>query len=76
MTKPKKLDFFAIGLSDAFGFLAGSLAGYGVGKLLGLDTFAPGYGASSIGAILLVGWGGGLGLQMARRWQQSKSEDK
>jgi hypothetical protein len=76
MTKPKKLDFFAVGLSDAIGFLAGSLAGYGLGRLLGLDTFAPGYGASSIGAILLVGWGGGLGLQLARRWQQSRSDDK
>ena len=76
MSKPKQLDFFAVGLSDALGFLVGALSGYGLGRLLGLDTFAPGYGASSIGAILLVGWGGGLGLQLARRWQQSRSDDK
>ena len=74
MTKPKKIDFFAVGLSDAMGFLGGSLAGYWIGKLLGLDIFAPGYGTASIVAILLVGLGGGLGLQLARRWQRSRSD--
>ena len=73
MTDPKKIDFFAVGLSDAIGFLGGSLAGYGIGKLVGMDIFAPGYGTASIVAILLVGLGGGLGLQLARRWQRSRS---
>jgi hypothetical protein len=39
-----------------------------------LDIFAPGYGTASIVAILLVGLGGGLGLQLARRWQRSRSD--
>jgi len=74
MTEPKKIDFFAVGLSDAIGFLGGSLAGYWGAKLLGLDIFAPGYGTASTVAILLVGLGGGLGLQLARRWQRSRSD--
>jgi membrane protein YqaA with SNARE-associated domain len=74
MPAPKKIDFFAVGLSDALGFLGGSLAGYWLGKLLGLDIFSPGYGGSSIGGILLVGLGGGLGLQVARRWQVSRKD--
>jgi hypothetical protein len=73
MPEPKKIDFFAVGLSDAIGFLGGSLSGYWLGKLLGMDIFAPGYGASSTIAIVLVGLGGGLGLQLARRWQRSRN---
>ena len=57
------------GLSDAIGFVGGALLGFWVGRLLGLDIFAPGYGNASIGAIVLVGLGGGLGLQVARRWR-------
>lgn len=55
------------GLGDALGFVAGSLAGYGLGRWLGFDLFASGYGSSSIVAIVLVGLGGGLGLQVMRR---------
>ena len=47
------------GVSDAVGFVTGALLGYGLGNLLGLDIFAPGYGSASIGGILLVGLGGG-----------------
>jgi hypothetical protein len=54
------------GLTDAVGFVVGSLLGYGLGQLLGLDLFAEGYSAGSIVAIALVGLGGGLGLQAAR----------
>ena len=54
------------GLTDAVGFVVGSLLGYGLGQWLGLDLFAEGYSAGSIGAIALVGLGGGLGLQAAR----------
>ena len=57
------------GLSDAIGFVGGALIGYWAGRLLGWDMFAEGYGNASIGAILLVGLGGGLGLQLARRWR-------
>ncbi len=56
------------GLADAAGFVGGSLLGYWIGQMLGLDLMAPGYGNGTIGAILLVGLGGGLGLQAARRW--------
>jgi len=57
------------GVSDAIGFVGGALLGFWAGRLFGLDIFAPGYGNASIGAIVLVGLGGGLGLQVARRWR-------
>ncbi len=66
------------GLVDAFGFVGGALLGFWVGRLLGLDIFAPGYGNASIGAVLLVGLGGGLGVKAARSWlaaQAAKSKD-
>jgi hypothetical protein len=56
----------AEGLTDAVGFVVGSLLGYGLGQLMGLQLFAEGYSAGSIVAIALVGLGGGLGLQAAR----------
>jgi hypothetical protein len=62
------------GLSDAIGFIGGALAGYWLGRLLGWDLFAEGYGGASIGAIALVGLGGGLGLQTARRWRSRQSQ--
>jgi hypothetical protein len=58
------------GLSDAIGFVGGALLGYWIGRLLGLDIFAEGYDNSAIGGIVLVGLGGGLGLQLARRWRK------
>jgi hypothetical protein len=61
------------GVSDAVGFLAGALLGFGAGSLLGLDIFAEGYGNSAIGGIVLVGLGGGLGLQLARRWRRASA---
>jgi hypothetical protein len=57
------------GISDAMGFVVGALLGFGLGQLLGLDIFAPGYGNSSLFGIVLVGLGGGTGLQVARRWR-------
>jgi hypothetical protein len=56
------------GLVDAGGFLCGALAGYGVARVLGFDLFASGYGAASMGGIVMVGIGGGLGVQLARHW--------
>jgi hypothetical protein len=61
------------GLSDAIGFVGGALAGYWIGILLGWNIFAEGYDGASIGAIVLVGLGGGLGLQLARRWRARKN---
>ena len=63
------------GLSDAIGFVGGALLGFWVGRLLGLNIFDAGYGNSSIFGIVLVGLGGGLGLQAARRWRSRKKPD-
>ena len=73
-------NLLAEGLSDAVGFVGGALLGFWAGRQLGWNIFAAGYGIDSIGGILLVGLGGGLGLQLARRWQaaqaaQPKSDD-
>jgi hypothetical protein len=65
------------GLTDAIGFVAGALAGGGLALAFGLNMFDPGYSNNSIFAIVLVGLGGGVGLQLARRWRASrkKAED-
>ncbi len=63
------------GLTDAVGFVGGALLGFWVGSLLGLDIFSDGYDNASIVAILLVGLGGGLGLQLARGWRK-RNQDK
>ena len=60
------------GLTDAIGFVAGALVGFGVGLALGFDVFAPGYETASIIGIVLVGLGGGAGLQLARAWRASR----
>ena len=54
------------GLTDAAGFVVGSLLGFGLGQLVGLELFAEGYSAGSLVAIALVGLGGGMGLQAVR----------
>jgi hypothetical protein len=63
------------GLSDAIGFVGGALLGFWAGRMFGLDIFAPGYGNASIGGIVLVGLGGGLGLQIARRLRAKQSNN-
>jgi hypothetical protein len=60
------------GLTDAIGFIGGALLGFWIGRLLGFDIFSEGYGNDSIFGIVLVGLGGGLGLQGARRWRASR----
>ena len=60
------------GLSDAVGFVGGALLGFWAGHLLGFDIFEAGYGNGAIAGIVLVGLGGGLGLQIARRWRNRK----
>ncbi len=64
------------GLTDAVGFIGGVLLAYWIGILLGFDPLAEGYGGSAIGGILLAGIGGGLGLQLARRWRRSRTQPK
>ncbi len=62
------------GISDAVGFVGGALAGFWLGRLFGLDIFAAGYGTASVLGIVLVGLGGGLGLQAARRWRAARQK--
>ena len=62
------------GLSDALGFVVGALIGWGLGRLLGLDLFASGYGPSTLAAIVLIGLLGGAGLQAARIWRTERDE--
>jgi hypothetical protein len=64
------------GLADAIGFIGGALAGYWLGRAFGLNIFGAGYSNSSIAGIVLVGLGGGLGLQLARRWRASRKKDQ
>lgn len=54
------------GITDAVAFVVGGLVGYGVGRLLGLDIFAPGYGLDAMGGIVLVGLGAGLARRVMR----------
>ena len=62
------------GVSDAVGFIGGALAGYWLGQFLGWDIFSEGYTSASIGAIALVGLGGGGGLQLARLWRSRQKD--
>ena len=55
------------GLADAVGFVGGSLISFWLGRLFGFDIFAEGYSNTTIAGIVMVGIGGGLGLQIARR---------
>ena len=62
------------GLTDAVGFVGGAMLGYWIGLTFGFDIFDAGYSNSSIFGILLVGLGGGLGLQLARRWRAARKK--
>lgn len=55
------------GLTDAIGFVGGSMIAFWLGRFLGFDMFEQGYGFSSTIAILLAGLGGGLGVAAARK---------
>lgn len=74
MSESKKL--LMEGVSDAVGFIGGALTGYWIGQLIGWNLFADGYGSASMGAIVLVGLGGGGGLQLARRWRSKQKNDE
>jgi hypothetical protein len=62
------------GISDAIGFVAGALLGFWLGQWVGLDVFEPGYGVASLGGIVLVGLGAGLGRRLMRNWRESRSQ--
>jgi uncharacterized membrane protein len=64
------------GLSDAIGFVGGALMGFWIGRLLDFNIFDAGYSNKTILGIVLVGLGGGLGLQLARRWHTRNAGKK
>jgi hypothetical protein len=62
-----------LGVAQAVLFVAGALLGRWIGLQLGLDAFgANGYGNREIFGILLIGLGGGGGVQLARAWYDRK----
>ena len=73
---PNARQLLVEGLSDAVGFVGGALAGFWLGQFLGWNLFAEGYGSASLGAVLLIGLGGGLGLQAARAWRKRRDSEK
>jgi hypothetical protein len=64
------------GITDAAGFVGGALLGFAIGRLLGWDIFAAGYGGGSIAGLVLAGLGGGAGVQIARRLRASRRKDQ
>ena len=62
-----------LGVAQAVLFVAGALLGRWIGLQLGLDAFGVnGYGNREIFGILLIGLGGGGGVQLARAWYNRK----
>jgi F0F1-type ATP synthase assembly protein I len=54
---------------DAAGFVGGALLGWLLGRWLGFDFMnEAGYGPRVLVGIVLVGVGGGLGVQLLRRF--------
>jgi hypothetical protein len=74
MAEPTPGKLLAEGLTDAVGFVAGGLVGFGISRVLGWDLFAAGF--DSMGGILLSGLGAGGGVQLARRWRARRQEPK
>ena len=64
------------GLTDAVGFVGGVLLAYWLSTVFGFDPLAEGYGGSVIAGIVMAGAGGGIGLQLARRWRLSRTTPK
>jgi hypothetical protein len=56
------------GLADAVGFVVGALAGWGLGRELGIDFIAsPEWNATQIAGLALIVAGCGTGRWLARR---------
>jgi len=72
---PGQRSLWIEGFSDAIGFVGGALLGFWLGQLIGLDLFAPGYNVASMGGIVLIGLGAGLGKRMARSWREQREAD-
>ncbi|MGJ7496790.1 hypothetical protein ACSFA8_17085 [Variovorax sp. RT4R15] len=64
-----------LGVAQAALFLGGALLGRWLGLMLGLDALGAGYGNNTIFGILLIGIGGGAGVQIARALYKRKYGD-
>ncbi len=65
-----------LGAAQAVLFVAGGLLGRWIGLAMGIDAFgSTGYSGREMIGILLVGLGGGAGLQLARAWYRRKYGD-
>ena len=72
---PPPSSLLAEGLTDAVGFFVGAGAAALLARLIGFDFLAPGYGVRVLIGLAMVGIGGGIGLQVARRWR-ARVQDK
>ncbi|MBU2285709.1 MAG: hypothetical protein KKC85_04665 [Gammaproteobacteria bacterium] len=76
MKAPPTSQLLMLGVSQAVLFVVGALLGRWLGLLLGFDAFAgPGYGGKEMFGIVLIGLGGGGGLQIARAWYRRRYGD-
>ena len=72
MSKPLWIE----GLTNGVGFAGGALLGWLLARMLGLNPLAPDAHGTSVFGIVLVGLGGGMGLQLARRWRGAPRNPK
>jgi len=65
----------AEGFTDALGFFVGALAAALLARLIGFDFLEPGYGTRVLIGLAMIGAGGGIGVQVARRLLAKRDED-
>ena len=72
----RSADALAEGLADGLGFLGGALAGWQLGRLLGLDVLAPGqFTWQSVAAWVLLLAGCGAGKWASLRWRARRQRN-
>jgi hypothetical protein len=71
----KSSKLFAEGLTDALGFFVGALAAALLARVIGFDFLEPGYGTRVLIGLAMVGAGGGIGVQVARRLLGKRDKD-
>ena len=63
------------GFTDAIGFFVGALAAALLARVIGFDFLEPGYGTRVLIGLAMVGAGGGIGVQVARRLLAQRDKD-
>ena len=71
----KSSKLFAEGFTDALGFIVGALAFALLARVIGFDFLEPGYGTRVLIGLAMVGAGGGVGVQVARRLLAQRDKD-